>query len=523
MISWRPTVFTKMSNFTSKGDNFVLNLISCDFPRVLSTFTVILFCIWLWKEQRRSYLNGIPGPVALPVIGNLLQLSPQPHIAFNKMWKKYGDIYQIRMGSLQAVVINGIDLVRKAYTTYGEAFGARPDFLTFHYIGNGESLTFGRPKPEWNLHKKLARTAIRKHVKFSEGTHVEVIQKETETLVELLLASGKMGAFDPNKMLSNTIRSVTFNLIFGGTSNGKKDREYQELMQLLLEFNDLGSTGLVPDIFPWTRTLFKSFGRYDQFRNLNDKVEAKVQGLLEAHSDTMDDKDIRDIADAFLQIASNVENFPSDHSAYRFSQTVQDLMGGSESTMSSVLSWGVHLLSSLPDVQERAQEEIDHVIGRERLPEVSDRRSMPYMEATIWEILRYGCILPISLPHCTAKTIDFAGYTIPKDTTIFFNLLSVARDENQWDNAYSFDPCRFLNPETGRSDTGKKSRFLPFGAGRRRCLGQLIAEEEMFIIFATLLQRCSLSLASDEKYDEQGTLGLSLNPKPYKINVQKRL
>ena len=75
-----------------------------------------------------------------------------------------------------------------------------------------------------------------------------------------------------------------------------------------------------------------------------------------------------------------------------------------------------------PEAQHRAQEELDHVVGRERLPDFSDQESLPYINALLKEVLRWFPILPLGVPHLATCEDEYQGLRIPKDTVIFPNI-----------------------------------------------------------------------------------------------------
>ena len=131
----------------------------------------------------------------------------------------------------------------------------------------------------------------------------------------------------------------------------------------------------------------------------------------------------------------------------------------------------------LPEVQRKVQSEIDEVVGRERLPSLTDRSSMPYTEAVIQELTRIQPILPLGLPHRATEEFVLNDFTIPKDTVIMGNTFAVHRDPGIFENPSEFRPERFL------SEDGTKvlrSDFLiPFGVGR--CILLLASNYEMGI------------------------------------------
>ena len=99
-------------------------------------------------------------------------------------------------------------------------------------------------------------------------------------------------------------------------------------------------------------------------------------------------------------------------------------MAGLETT-ASTLCWALLYLIHNPGVQQMLHQELDQVIGPERLPELEDKKNLPYLEATITETLRLSSLVPLSVPHKTTVDTTLQGYSIPKGTTVLMNLSSV--------------------------------------------------------------------------------------------------
>ncbi|KAJ8021825.1 Cytochrome P450 1B1 [Holothuria leucospilota] len=102
--------------------------------------------------------------------------------------------------------------------------------------------------------------------------------------------------------------------------------------------------------------------------------------------------------------------------------------------------WCIGLLVQHPDVQAKVAAEVDKVVGRDRLPCLNDRDNLPYTTATLFEVMRYSSIVPISLPHATTKQVQIGGYTLPEGTWVLVNLYSMHYDEKLWDNPFQFKP-----------------------------------------------------------------------------------
>ena len=125
-----------------------------------------------------------------------------------------------------------------------------------------------------------------------------------------------------------------------------------------------------------------------------------------------------------------------------------------------------------PDIQRQLHEELDHVIGRERLPTLQDVESLPFPQATVYELLRVASIVSLAVPRSTTTETNIWDFTIPKDTIVFVNLLSVHHDPETWKDPDVFNPSRFLDGAGQVIDSKFLGEFMPFSGGRRKCPGE---------------------------------------------------
>ncbi|CAM5146347.1 unnamed protein product [Natator depressus] len=156
-----------------------------------------------------------------------------------------------------------------------------------------------------------------------------------------------------------------------------------------------------------------------------------------------------------------------------------------------------------------------------RSPRFDDRKDLHYTEAFISEILRHTSFIPFTIPHRAMKETILNGYLIPQDTCIFVNMYQVNHDETLWENADLFRPERFLN-ENGELDKSLIEKVLVFGMGIRKCLGEDMAHNEIFIILTAILQQLKLEKCLQDHLDLTPVYELSMKPKPYQIQVTLR-
>ncbi|KAJ8583641.1 cytochrome P450 [Rhizopogon salebrosus TDB-379] len=167
--------------------------------------------------------------------------------------------------------------------------------------------------------------------------------------------------------------------------------------------------------------------------------------------------------------------------------------GGTDTTVSAIYAFFL-AMTIHPEIQARAQTELDSVVGTDRLPTFDDRDSLPYINAICKEVFRWNVIAPLAIPHVASQDNVHNGYLIPKGSVILANVWQILHDEDTYPNPEVFDPTRF----TG-SDPQPDPRNACFGYGRRLCPGASLADESLFIYCAT-----SLAALHIKKYIEDG-------------------
>lgn len=144
------------------------------------------------------------------------------------------------------------------------------------------------------------------------------------------------------------------------------------------------------------------------------------------------------------------------------------ITAGMDTTVITV-EWAMAELVKHPRVQQKAQEELDRVVGRDRIITEADFVNLPYLNCLVKEALRLHPPTPLMLPHKANTNVKLAGYDIPKGSNVHVNVWAIARDPQVWKEPLEFRPERFQEEDIDIK--GHDFRVLPFGAGRRVCPG----------------------------------------------------
>lgn len=167
------------------------------------------------------------------------------------------------------------------------------------------------------------------------------------------------------------------------------------------------------------------------------------------------------------------------------------------------------------------QKEVDEVTKNNPAKNFNDLRCMmSYTEAVLQEVQRLGNIVPGSLLHTNSREAKIGDYVLPPGTSISSNMEAILMDPNVFSDPYTFNPDRFMDENECFIP---HPNVVPFGVGKRRCLGEVLAKTELFIFFAGLIQKFEIKLANEE--DVPSTKyrpGITLSPYPFKIRFIAR-
>ncbi|XP_030835851.1 steroid 17-alpha-hydroxylase/17,20 lyase isoform X2 [Strongylocentrotus purpuratus] len=400
---------------------------------ITATLGVVTATLALWTIMRPKRFP--PGPRGLPIVGSIYSINDSPEVVFGEWAKKYGDVVGFKAGQRWMVVLNRQALIKEAVLKQGEDFAGRPDFYSLELLTEGfKDIAFSPYNETWKLHRRLAHSAL---------------------------------------------------------SYELEDPKVVQWMDLNDELSETSGLGLAADYFSWAKYLPTSGARMIK-KNL-EKQFGFLRSQVEETREHYDPENINNFYSLLLKAqedarkeGENVDKLTDTH----VFQTIADMFGAGIQTTVETLYWAMALLATYPEIQAKIRAEIDDVIGRDRLPTINDRGKLVYTEASLYEVLRYSSIVPTNL-HATTRDTEFGGYHIPKGTVVLINTHSMHYDPQEWDQPDKFLPEHFMDG----SGTVREHppSFLPFGAGRRGCLGEAVAKADLFLIFSWFLQNYTFS------------------------------
>ena len=208
------------------------------------------------------------------------------------------------------------------------------------------------------------------------------------------------------------------------------------------------------------------------------------------------------------------------------------LEAGSDTTAATLTAF-VQAMIVFPEVQKRAQEELDRVVGPERLPTIEDMEHLHYIRCCVKESLRWMPTNILGVPHAVTQDDEYMGYRIPKGAGVVLNVWGIHMDASRHPNPRQFDPSRYahdfqsLGEAALNSDATKRDQFV-FGAGRRICQGMHIAERSLFLAMSRMLWGFNMEKPLDGNGAEitpdidKLTQGLFVGPEDFEARIYPR-
>jgi cytochrome P450 len=256
-----------------------------------------------------------------------------------------------------------------------------------------------------------------------------------------------------------------------GLERGARLDALRDLLTQILAFTE-SPLSLLPPL----PSALSHFGPPAQLERLRLRVDELIFALIEEHRGAGADGD--DVL-ALLLAAKHEDGSPMGDEELR-DELMTALTAGHETTASQ-LAWAFERLGREPAVLDRLQDERDR--GEEE----------SYLTATINEILRLQPVLPNAEPRLVKQPVQIGGVTYEPGVALFVNAWLVHHDPDLYPDPYAFRPERFVEEAPGTYT------WIPFGGGRRRCLGASFALLEMKIVLRSVLSRCEVQPAASRR------------------------
>ena len=484
---------------------------------------LVVWFIWYLVTTYMERRLMPPGPIPLPFIGNIpaLLFSTQPLI---KLTQKHGDIVTVDLAE-KTVIVSAASLAREARVinkddVVGLSFTS---VYPLNIIIGQNGVVFSDYGKPFLFRKRVFKLAM--HV---FGSGIDKAEERGSHAVKSTLEKIKSlqdQPFSPKKLIASAVLIQLWQWL-----TSQQISFDDSIINLLLKFSEIAeklniSEGYIHQKIPFNSYLPTEFNR-------NQKRAKYIKAVIyppvfKSHMETYTPGVIRDMTDSFIS-AYKKEMAKETAKDIGSIDDIQDLMlnvvfAGSDTT-SSTMAWFILHMVVYPNVQGKIHEELDRVVGENASPRWQDVKNMPYLQATICEVMRRSSPVPVTGSNAMRDT-TIGGFHIPKGTFVLFDWRQINNDGREWSQPDQFKPERFLDAEGNFVGWNKFNSFLPFGLGRRECAGIAFAKIMLFTFTATLLHhlRFELPEGADKPSEESYTFGDILSsPVDFKVVANKR-
>ncbi|XP_031479228.1 cytochrome P450 CYP82D47-like [Nymphaea colorata] len=499
----------------------------------LAALLAVVFVYHMWPKRRGETKRRPTEPGgAWPVVGHLGLLSGTTplHRTLAALSEKQGPLFTLRLGQMRVLVVSSMDLAKECFTTNDQAFASRPPFESSKCLGYGCAMFPLAPYgPYWREVRKMATIELLSNKRLELLKHIRV--EEVGSLVEALYRSCA-GDYpvDMNRRFSNLSMNIMLRMVAGkryfNLDGEENDSEAEEFRNVISEFFHMLGVLTVSDVIPCLKWLDVG-GHLKAMKRVKKKMDGFASAWLAEHRRQRKPcrRDLeRDFIDVLIQEVEDSHLSAQYQTDTIIEATAMSLVAAGTDTMSDTLEWALSALLNNRHVLEKAKEELDCKVGRERRVEESDIKNLPYLQAIIKETMRLYPAGPLLVPHQSIEPIQLGGYHIPAGTILFVNTWKIHRDPTLWASPEEFRPERFLMSHKEIAFGGQNFAFMPFGTGRRMCPGWTMALQVLHLTLARLLQSFEWSTPMDEPVDMTEGFGLTM-PKaaPLKVQLTPRL
>ncbi|OIT02955.1 PREDICTED: isoleucine N-monooxygenase 2-like [Nicotiana attenuata] len=470
-----------------------------------------------------------PGPKPWPIVGCIPQMILNKKPAFEWIHKLMEEmeteIACIRLGNVHVIPVTSPEFACLFLKNHDSIFSLRPICMSADLVSNGYLTSIFLPMgDQWMKMRRI----LTSHV--LSPTYFHWLRRKRDEEADHLLRF----VYDQciNKRLIN-LRKVTRyycanvikNMIFskrllGPLVESEEEEEQVDAIFTLLEYFHSFS---ISDYLPWLSG-FDLDG--------HKAIIKKAFAIATKHIDYETDRRIHiwkngnktleeDILDVLIMLKDTNGNPMLNAKEIK----AQEFMFATIDNASYAVEWTIKEMLNQPKIMQRAIEEIDNVIGSDRLVQESDLSQLNYVKACIKESFRLHPLAAFNVPHVSMSDSVVGEYFIPKGSVVLLSRLGLGRNPKIWDDPMKFKPERHINEKGGDVVlTDSELRLLSFSIGRRGCPGVKLGSTITTMLLVRLLQGFTWSSASSSRGNDltdgypdcalHGTMPFFAKPKP---------
>ncbi|KAI5465087.1 putative cytochrome P450 oxidoreductase OrdA-like protein [Mariannaea sp. PMI_226] len=490
---------------------------------ILALLLIVIFNgRWLRKWGKAE--NPLPpGPKGLPLVGNLLDL-PKPGVLEAHHWLKHKDLYgpisSITVFGQILIIINDAKLASELLDKRSATHSNRPkQVFAADMVGWGDALAFSQNGTRFRTYRKNFSRIIGS--KSAAGQYNELQEAEVGHFLLHVLD-------DPDHLVDHIKRetgSIILDIAYGYRSESfGRDPLIDMVGNVMEQFAAAATPGAwAVDVFPFLRHIPDWFPG-TSFKRIARQMGSDLQDVIDTpYAFVKQQVSYGKHNSSFLSNLIDAGDEPHERKLTNKWSATALYTAGADTTVSSIACFFL-AMTAYPEVQRKAQKEIDDVVGQGRLPSLSDRENLPYVDAVVKEALRWHPVAPMALPHASSQDDVIDGYAIPKGVMLLPNVWHFTHDPDVYRDPMAFKPERFLATESHAPEPDPR-KFV-FGFGRRICPGRILADQALFLNISQSLAVFSIKPGTVDGKEVTPTIkftpGVISHPEPYHTSIKPR-
>ncbi|KAG1802268.1 cytochrome P450 [Suillus plorans] len=486
-----------------------------------SALVLAIFSCYRKYRDKQSGPPLPPGPTSLPILGNVLSLDvARPWQTFNAWRSTYGDLVYARLLNKPVVVINSEEVAKDLFEGRPTIYSDKPQSIVYEHFGADSNIGLMPYGDRWRLHRRICHQAFRQ----AEAPTYHAIQMRCARKMLFSILQ------DPSEY-SRHFEMFTVSFVLSSVYGYETKAQDDPMVPILEKFADRLLAALTPGVTVLLETFPFLLKLPSWFPGATFK-RASLECLKAAHDMTeIPFQIVKERMSAGIMVPCFVAdtlnrmrhlNDPVITTAVKEAASV--IFAGASETTTATLRVFILAMVLNPEVQAKAQAEIDEIVGKDRLPHFNDRPALPYIDAVLREILRWQPVFPFGIPGATTTSDIYKGYFIPKGVVLFTNAWALTHDEKKYPSPDEFKPERFLH-EDGSLTSDRMQ--LGFGFGRRICMGRYVADASLWIAMTSFLAIFSAHKALDEHGMDipvipKFSTGLVIHPEKFPCRIVPR-
>ncbi|XP_042511736.1 cytochrome P450 71B10-like [Macadamia integrifolia] len=482
----------------------------------------LLPLILILKGKQWKRTNLPPGPLKLPIIGNLHQLSELPHRSLWKLSKKYGPIMHLQFGLKPTLVVSSPEMASEIMKSHDLECCSRPELmgpkrLSYNFI----DIALAPYNDYW---REMRKVCVLELFSLKRVQSFRPIREErvASMISSILKSSSSSTPINLSEIFLNITDDITCRVAFGKNykgrefDNGRFGKAMQEATVVLGSFSGA-------DFFPYVGWIMDKFtGLHGRRENCFHEFDHFYQSVIDEHlNNERDESEQEDITDVLLNIGRDHKGAGSLTHNHIKAILMNIFLGGVDSG-AIVMEWAMAELVKNPKVMKKVQDEIRSIVGKKGKVDEADIDQLKFLKMVIKETLRLHPSLPLLLPREVISHFTINGYDIYPKTRVLVNAWAIGRDPKHWKNPEEFIPERFMDSVIDYK--GTHFELLPFGSGRRGCPGINMGISVIELTLANLLHAFDWGLPDgikkeDINMDEQSGLAVRKKAPVYLVPI----